>query len=1437
MKSVYALRYLNPVLLAITLVAIPGKAALTANPSSLSFPLSNPPQGVDAFGPQSLFINTDNNVAAGISVTATTQSGGSWLTIQNPPSSTPAFLQVGVNRTGLANGTYFGSVNVTALSGGHAPISIPVTLTVGGGSGTGNYTLTPSTMSFSYVQGQSAPAAQQLTISSSTAFNYTASAQSSSGWLAVSPTFGGPTTFAALSVSIVNPASLTANTYTGSILLNLGGQQATVPVTLVVSPAGGGTGSFTSSPTSLAFNYQIGSFAPASQTFTVNSATQTQMNAQVTQGSAYLSVTPTLTPGATNSAIFTASVNTAALTSPGVYNGQIQVLGQNQAFVQVPVTVNVTTAGSGGTLSIAPSFLSFSSTNVLAPQPQTLSVTSNTAGIASAAATVQSGSGWLTVTPQSANVGPGQPTASFTVTANPFQSGVGTFNGSIVFTISGQQQTVPVSFNVTSSGGGGSGLSVSPSQISLTSPQGPNVPAVSSSLTVTTPVASPITITITSNPANIFTVVPQQTTTAPSATITVGASPAGLNTGTYSGSFNVQSSAYGTVTVPMTLTVGPGGGGTTTLGTTPSSLFFNFLPGGTAPSNQSFELTTPTATAFTTIISGNIPGLSIGPTSGSTVTSVSGQPAKASIFVGVGPQNSPVGVYNGTITINPVGYAAQTVNVTLNIGSVNAIPNQVSFSYQTGGLNPATQLITINSPTGTATGFTALASTTSGGNWLQITPGSGTAPGVLGVSVNGQNMAQGTYTGTISVTLAGAATPILIPVTFTVSATPVLRVNLPSTTFNYQIGSNSPNQTQTIDIASTGAALTFTASTQIATPAGGNWLSVSTSSSTTPAFAQLNLNATGLAAGTYNGTVTFTATGQTPLVVPVTLNVSSSPLISTGSINLAFSGPAGTTPSSQTLLVATTGGALNVTPTVSVLTGGTGNWLSVTPSNTSLTTPQSLTVSVNPSGLPEGTYYGAVLLSTAPGTAANSPVVLPVVYTVGSGGGGTGPGNLTITPSVLNFVQIQGSLQTPAQTLNIATSGAALSYSLQVSTNTGGSWLQVNPATGATPGSVQVTVNAGSLPLGAYSGNIIVTAPGAGNTPQVVPVNLTVATAPTVTATPASLTFSAVTTGATPPSQSIDLRSTGANLNFTAAATVSTGTAQWLTVTPSSGLTPATLTASVNTSLLQPGTYNGSIVINLGLAQPITIPVTLNYQTLMAPAIAAVTSAASLLPTAVAPGQIVAIFGTNLGPTPGVNLRLTSSGTVDTSLSNVRVLFDGLPAPLTFVRTDVIIAVVPYALAGRAATNLQVEYQGVRSTAINLRVVDTTPAIFTANQQGNGQAAIHLPDFSQNGPNNPAVRGSYATAYITGEGQTNPAGIDGLISSANLLRRPIGQVQVRVGGRNATLIYAGSVPTTVLGLAQVSFFIPDDAPAGAAVPLEIVAGGVVTQAGVTMAIR
>jgi Viral BACON domain len=238
-----------------------------------------------------------------------------------------------------------------------------------------------------------------------------------------------------------------------------------------------------------------------------------------------------------------------------------------------------------------------------------------------------------------------------------------------------------------------------------------------------------------------------------------------------------------------------------------------------------------------------------------------------------------VGTYTGNVTVTSSGAlnSSQKISVTLGVTgtppsgmSLNITPGSLSFSYLYGSKAPGTQSLSIAS-SGTALQFTANAS---GGSWLTITPATGSTPATMKVSANPSGLAAGTYNGTITITSSGASnSPQTIPVQLVVSDTSSgrLRVWPPrAVTFEYDSGQGSPAP-RNIRVFSTGTPLSFTAAAN-----GGTWLSVTPSGGTTPGALSISVDPTGLASGTYSGTVKLSAPGSTGATVPVILTVTSS---------------------------------------------------------------------------------------------------------------------------------------------------------------------------------------------------------------------------------------------------------------------------------------------------------------------------------------------------------------------------------------------------------------------------------------------------------------------------------------------------------------------------------------------------------------------------------
>jgi len=236
-----------------------------------------------------------------------------------------------------------------------------------------------------------------------------------------------------------------------------------------------------------------------------------------------------------------------------------------------------------------------------------------------------------------------------------------------------------------------------------------------------------------------------------------------------------------------------------------------------------------------------------------------------------------------------------------------------------------------------------------------------------------------------------------------------------------------------------------------------------------------------------------------------------------------------------------------------------------------------------------------------------------------------------------------------------------------------------------------------------------------------------------------------------------------------------------------------------------------------------------------APVILSTVNAASNQPGPVAPGEIVAIQGKWLSAGEARNMELRLDGLVSTALASTRVLFDGLPAPMVYTTSTQVSAIVPYAVDGRSDTAVQVEYLGLRSAPQTVQVASSAPAIFTADSSGVGQASAINSDGSVNAPGRPAARGDVISIYGTGEGQTSPGGVDGLVIDGSL-RRPILPVSATIDGKAAEVLYAGSAGGQVSGVLQVNLRIPANVSPGpaAAVLIQI---GETSQAGVTIAIQ
>src|SRR5688572_17201692 len=229
-----------------------------------------------------------------------------------------------------------------------------------------------------------------------------------------------------------------------------------------------------------------------------------------------------------------------------------------------------------------------------------------------------------------------------------------------------------------------------------------------------------------------------------------------------------------------------------------------------------------------------------------------------------------------------------------------------------------------------------------------------------------------------------------------------------------------------------------------------------------------------------------------------------------------------------------------------------------------------------------------------------------------------------------------------------------------------------------------------------------------------------------------------------------------------------------------------------------------------------------------------VVNAASFAGGAVAPGEIVTLFGEWMGPSALATLELTPDRLfVTKSLAGTRVLFDGIAAAMIYTSAAQVSAVVPYGLAGQSRTEVRVEYNGHISEPVSLPVATASPGVFTVNSTGTGQVAALNQNGSVNGSGSPAEAGSVVIIFATGGGSTNPGTADGaVVTGAPRLQA---DVAVAIGGASAEVLYAGSAPFLVSGVVQINARVPPGL-SGSALPVRITVAGVASQGGVTLAV-
>jgi uncharacterized protein (TIGR03437 family) len=557
------------------------------------------------------------------------------------------------------------------------------------------------------------------------------------------------------------------------------------------------------------------------------------------------------------------------------------------------------------------------------------------------------------------------------------------------------------------------------------------------------------------------------------------------------------------------------------------------------------------------------------------------------------------------------------------------------------------------------------------------------------------------------------------------------------------------------------------------------------------------------------------------LQAQTTITVTTAP----AALTFNYQSGATTLPKSQNVSMRASSG----TPSFTTSTPATDFWLTVNLDSGNL--PATLQVSVNPNSLPVAQYVSSVTITV---TGAAAPVVVTVTLNVTAAAS-----TLSLTPATLNFTAPPDPSMT--QMVTLSTNGSPISYTA----TSGATWMTVSPAVGIVfPGdlaTLTVTVDATNLAPSAtpYLAKITVVASGTSVTSksQNITVGVTVnSQTPNITSIwPPSLPLNG-------PNQIITLR--GSNFYSASLAAVQIGvnaTALTTTVISDSAL-QAVLPASMLTT-----SGNLNIIVENPAPGGNSAPATVSVANV--PVIYGVLSSASYASATVSPGELVTLFGSNIGPTTAATMAIVN-GYVDTTLSNVTLTIDGQNAPLLFVSANQVTAQVPYE-AGIGPGMAVVLTNGSNPPATSTVTIATSaPGVYTADGSGTGQAAAVNTSATTgavtlNSTTSPAKIGDTISLYLTGEGNYNPSLLTGAVNTNTGFIIPPGlsplpQISptptVQIGGVDASagVAYAGVVPDSIIGVLQINVVVPTGSTTGAAVPVAISIGGNSTQTGVTI---
>jgi adhesin/invasin len=488
-----------------------------------------------------------------------------------------------------------------------------------------------------------------------------------------------------------------------------------------------------------------------------------------------------------------------------------------------------------------------------------------------------------------------------------------------------------------------------------------------------------------------------------------------------------------------------------------------------------------------------------------TVTDAARNPVSGAAVVFAAPTSGPSGLFGGqstaTVATDAEGHASAVITANGTAGSYSvtasssAITGSATFALTNlpGGAN---SLVFVQQPTNTAAGQTISPAVT-----VRIQDASVQPISVVGVPIvltlsSGRGTLLGTLVQLTRDTGVATFNDLHIAETGTkrLRATADQQILAESNTFQITAGAaatitaiSGTTQSATVltqflsllraqvkDSASnpvSGVTVTFSADSSGASGTFAGAVTVTTDSNGIATAPLLTANGQ---AG--NFTITALAAGVTlPAVFSLTNLPRQSTTILVDPDQLPFT--------SEINQPAPSGQTVQVTSGLSWTLSSSASWLSAIPAGGSASAV--ITVKVNPAGLSVGVRTGSIRITASDGSVA----LVFVTYTI------TDKPALVITPHSLVFTTGSNSVIPAAQILTATSSlprTIAYRVSPQVSTPSGGTWLQVSSTQGQTTGSVTVTSNPAGLSRGIYDGSVVFAPMDTGVSTVAVPVTLLV---------------------------------------------------------------------------------------------------------------------------------------------------------------------------------------------------------------------------------------------------------------------------------------------------------------------------------------------------------